>query len=607
MNSKIGITTSVNNDVNDLKVGTNSGSKNIRIYLIKPSLYDQDGYVIRFKKGVLPSNTMAVLNGLTEEIRKNKSLGEDVNIEVRLKDEIVDLVDPEVLIKEARQFPGKTLYCLCGVQTNMFARAADLARALVKENLDVMIGGFHVSGILSIFKEASPEMTELMEMGVTLVAGEVEESFGEIIEDACKGELKPLYSYLDKLPVLDNSFLPTLTRDYLKKFAVDYIGTMDCGRGCPYRCTFCTIINVQGNNMRQRETENLKDHFRSNYLNNNISYYFFTDDNFSRNPKWSEIFDFLIELWEEEGINIEFMMQVDTQAYKIPNFIDKSVRAGCTQVFIGMESLNPDNLSVAGKKQNKVDTYHQMIKLWRDRDVMTQVGYIIGFPFDTPEIVEQNIHDLSEQVGVDMASFFILTPLPGSQDHRILAEKGTPMSEDMNQYDSFRPVTAHPKMTDAEWIGAYNKAWKSFYSLKRMSRVLAAKRGSHLRDVFGSLLWYKYSIYVHQTHPMICGFVRLKDRKTRRPTFKREGRVKFFLKRSFEVAREIVLTLRVLSEFLYMRIKFRKNLKQTATRMGLRATRGGVKPPWKIDKSEVSNTVPAPGKEDAPTKKRVGV
>ena len=75
-----------------------------------------------------------------------------------------------------------------------------------------------------------------------------------------------------------------------------------------------------------------------------ITSYFITDDNFARNKNWEAILDRIIELRHEHGLKIHLNMQVDTCCHKIPRFIEKAARAGCTKVFIGLENINPDNL-----------------------------------------------------------------------------------------------------------------------------------------------------------------------------------------------------------------------------------------------------------------------
>ena len=119
------------------------------------------------------------------------------------------------------------------------------------------------------------------------------------------------------------------------------------------------------------------------------------------------------------------MMQVDTACARIPRFIEKASRAGCVQVFIGMESLREDNLQAAAKRQNKVGTYRDSIAQWHEAGVACHVGFIIGFPFDTYDRIMEDVRTLRDEILVDQASFFMLTPLPGSRDHRVAVDAGT--------------------------------------------------------------------------------------------------------------------------------------------------------------------------------------
>src|SRR5262249_60277738 len=93
---------------------------------------------------------------------------------------------------------------------------------------------------------------------------------------------------------------------------------------------------------------------------------------------------------------------------------------GCTRVFIGLENIKPDNLISAKKKQNRVHEYRQLFLEWRKRKVITYAGYILGFPNDTPERIARDIATVQQELPVDLLEFFILTPLPGSADHKPL-------------------------------------------------------------------------------------------------------------------------------------------------------------------------------------------
>jgi len=207
------------------------------------------------------------------------------------------------------------------VQTNQWPRAADLALEFRRRGFPVLLGGFHVSGVLELFPDPTPELVELLEAGVTLVHGEIEEAWGSILKDALSGRLAPRYDIHER-PGLQDAPLPRIPERYMRRFAYPHMATVDVGRGCPFNCSFCSIINVQGKAMRNREPQEIVRVVRENWKRG-IDYYFFTDDNFSRNPCWEEVFDGLIRLREEEGVEIDFIMQVDALAWKIPRFVEK--------------------------------------------------------------------------------------------------------------------------------------------------------------------------------------------------------------------------------------------------------------------------------------------
>ena len=499
------------------------------IYLIKPSKYDDQGYVIRHWRGVLPSNTLACLHGLTEDVRQRGVLGRRLRWRIELVDESVQRVDVSAIVRRSRRRSTRVIACLVGVQSNQFVRAGDLALALRAGGVAVLVGGFHVSGSLAMQPETPPELQRLLEAGVSLVAGEIEGRWERVLADALAGTLQPVYNFLLEPPPLQHAPLPKISPRHLRRFVAPNFGMLDCGRGCPFSCSFCTVINVQGRSMRFRDVTRLLEWVRDNYRRG-ISYYFFTDDNFCRNKHWEAILDGLMGL-RREGLRITFMIQADTQSYKLPNFIAKAKAAGCSQVFIGLESLNPANVEAAGKRQNRTAEFRALIEAYRASGINTHVAYIIGFPFDEPASVAADIRRLVEELGPEQASFFMLTPLPGSQDHLQLLQRGEPLDPDLNRYDSFRATVAHPRMSRDEWTRAYESAWKTFYSVENMQRILRRVRRENYWPVFGNFIWCKHSIMVEQGHPMVHGFVRLKARRDRRPGLPLESRWAYLQRR----------------------------------------------------------------------------
>jgi radical SAM superfamily enzyme YgiQ (UPF0313 family) len=495
--------------------------KKFRIALIKPSKYDDDGYVIRFWKGVLPSNTLNVLQGLTEAVKDSRVFG-DLRLEIVTFDETAERLPIRKIIRWSRRPGTKLVVGLVGVQTNQFPRAFDLARQFRAAGIDVIIGGFHTSGTINMLGDQEPDIQALVKESITIVSGEVEENWTGILADALYGRLKPIYSFaqdLQSLVDIGNSPLPRISPKTMRHFAKPSFGTTDTSRGCPFACSFCTIINVQGRKMRERSPESIAELLGTNYREHGVSFYFFTDDNFARKKLWRETFEEIIRL-RKEGIKVSFMMQVDL-ARKPNDFVRLAAEAGCTQVFIGMESVNPQNLKAEGKGQNQVEEYQAIIKEWHDAGIVVHTGYIIGLPFDTKEQVPQDIHYLMDVIQPDQASFFMLTPLPGSHDHREMKKRGEWMDPDFNKRDSFHATIDHPHMSAKEWTQVYEDAWKTFYSKENMIKVLS--RWNHNPKVYWNLIsiffWYKNAAVIEREHPMIAGFFRLKDRLSRRPGF----------------------------------------------------------------------------------------
>ncbi len=535
--------------------------KKLLVVLIKPSKYDDEGYVIRFWKGVLPSNTLSVMNGLTEDVKKRRIFG-DLEIEIITFDETCEKIPLKRILRWSRRPSTKLVVGLVGVQTNQFPRALELGRQLRAADIDVIMGGFHTSGTINMLSEQEPDIQEAIAESICIVSGEVEGRWEEILADALRGELKPIYSYaqdLQNLVDLGDAPAPVVSYKTMKHFAYTTFGTMDTSRGCPFACSFCTIINVQGRKMRERSPENIVEIIRRNYLDHKVHFYFFTDDNFARKKLWRETFEALIRLNEEEGIKIDFLMQIDL-ARKHKDFVRLAAQAGCSNVFIGMESVNPENLKAEGKVQNDVEQYANIVQEWHDVDVAVHVGYIIGLPYDTKEQTAKDIQYLTEVLQLDMASFFMLTPLPGSQDHKEMKNRGEWMDPDFNKRDSFHATIKHPRMSAEEWTLAYNDAWKTFYGKENLIRILS--RWSHNPHVYwaqmSNLFWYKNAALIEKEHPMIAGFFHMKDRTTRRPGFAIDSVPVHLWKRTKDIFHLFVAWARLLKEMEDVWLQTRK-------------------------------------------------
>ena len=512
---------------------TSSTTKKFQLVLIKPSHYDDDGYVIQWFRSAIPSNTLAVLHGLALDCQERRVLGEDVEIVVSAFDECNTHIKPKRIARQLAGGPG--LVALVGVQSNQFPRAMDIARPLRAAGVPVCIGGFHVSGCLSMLPGTTPELQQAIDLGVSLFAGEAEGHFDEVLRDAYRGTLKPLYNYMADLPSLDGAPMPILPATRIKRTG-GKITTFDAGRGCPFLCSFCTIINVQGRKSRRRSADDIEKIVRTN-LAQGINRFFITDDNFARNTDWEKVFDRLIAMREQEKLNLKFVIQVDTMCHRLPHFIEKAGRAGVARVFIGLESINPSALLGARKKQNKVAEYRKMLLEWKQAGVTVFAGYIVGFPGDTPESVLHDIQIIQRELPIDLLEPHCLTPLPGSEDHQKLYKAGVYLDPDLNKYDLEHVTTPHSTMSAEEWQKLYHDAWANYYSPEHLETVMrrSVATNSNAGNMTFLLLWYYSMVVLEKIDPLEGGYLRRKCRKERRPPLPIESPLVFYPRYVFDL------------------------------------------------------------------------
>jgi len=504
--------------------------KRLGILLIKPSRYDDEGYVIQWWRSFMVSNVLSVVAGIVVDAGKRKCLGSTVAIEAKLIDEAAEIVRPAKLARWLAQFDRAAVF-LVGAQTSQFPRALDLGHQFTKLGFPAIIGGFHVSGSLAMVPEWQPAFAGVKESGVSLYAGELECGIDELLADIWAGELKPLYNYLSQKA--DLSQAPDQVIDpALAAQTFDNLYGLEVGRGCPFVCSFCTIINVHGRSMRHRSPDAIERQVRDCVAKGSRKIVI-TDDNFARSPVWREITGMLARLQRELKVELDVFIQVDALATRIDGFVEACVAGGVKRVLIGLESIRPDNLAAASKGQNKVHQMRDMLLTWKRAGVVLFPAIIIGLANDTPERVAEDIRVLQDELPLDIVEFFLLTPLPGSEDHRRMTAQGVAMDADLNRYASMYPVTDHALMTRQEWQDLFWSCWRSYYSLRHLRTVIA--RGllfgastSEIRSTFvaslGAARW-------ERLNALDSGALRIKDRTSRRPGLPVPSAVPHFCKR----------------------------------------------------------------------------
>ena len=349
-----------------------------------------------------------------------------------------------------------------------------------------MIGGFHVSGAIAMSADACRPSARSCSTRASRWSWARSRSAGPTCcGTRSLGALQPLYDFLEE-PARPRrqaaARAPRADAAQVRPQATS--GTIDAGRGCPFSCSFCTIINVQGRKMRCRGAAHILEQIRDNYLlkaGEGVRHYFFTDDNFARNPEWEAIFDGLIAPARAEGIPIDFMMQVDVLAPQIAGFVDKAARAGCVQVFIGMETLRDDNLEAGGKQQNNAADYRQHDRRLAPAGRRLPRGLHHRLPVRHLRAGDgrraRAPRRAARRPGLVLHAH-AAARLRGSPRSR---RRGVAMDRDYNNFDSFHPTVA-PSADDARGMGAGRTGTRgpSSTPFEHMRRTLLAPEPPYL-------------------------------------------------------------------------------------------------------------------------------
>ncbi|MCP3678468.1 MAG: hypothetical protein GY721_13050 [Deltaproteobacteria bacterium] len=133
---------------------------------------------------------------------------------------------------------------------------------------------------------------------------------------------------------------------------------------------------------------------------------------------------------------------------------------------------------------------------------------------------------------MERLEFSVMTPLPGSQDHKEMSLNGEYMDPDLNKYDLYHVTTRHPKMSETEFQNAYRQAWTDYYSEENIITYLKRARagGVSMGKILGSTVVYYLIATLEDIHPLEAGVIRRKYRKDRRPGLPIESPFVFYSK-----------------------------------------------------------------------------
>jgi radical SAM superfamily enzyme YgiQ (UPF0313 family) len=404
----------------------------LRVKMILPALTEATSPFWRpIKYSLFPPLGLATLAGYLPDAAEVEI--QDEHVERLRLDDAPDLVVIQVYITSAR-------------------RAYAIADHYRRRGAYVALGGLHVT---SLPAEAALHAD-------TIFLGPGEDTWPRFLEDFRRG--CPARVYQSTLRTLAG--LPPIRRDLIKRRLYLVPNSIVVSRGCPHVCDFCykeaffeggKSFYTQTVDAALAEIERLP----GRHL------YFLDDHLFGDRRFATALFDGMRgmgRLWQAAGT---------VNAVLAPDLLERAVNAGLRSLFVGFETLNPDNLVEQRKYQNMRRDYAAAIRRLHDLGVMINGSFVFGMDGDDPSVFERTVEWAIEH-GIETATFHILTPYPGTALHRRIVDQGRITVHDWDLYDTRHAVFQPARMSGAQLEEGYRWAYREFYRWRSIVRGAAA-------------------------------------------------------------------------------------------------------------------------------------
>lgn len=333
--------------------------------------------------------------------------------------------------------------------TGFAMEAYRLALEYRKRGKTLIAGGPHVS-----FNEE-----EALEHVDSVVVGEAESVWSEVLNDFSRGNLKRTYRgrphHLQNLPSPRHDLLP---RQFLVRKVIQ------ATRGCPFSCSFCVTPKINPG-FRTRDIESILKEIRTDtfpfWWQNKLVW--FWDDNLTIRKR------FIVKLLTEMiPLKKWWLTQASIGVADDPELLDLLQKSGCIGIFFGIESFEPESLKQARKNQNQIEAYRRQITQLHKRGIAVMAGFIAGFDGDTPESIAAMADHLNE-IGVDVPFLSVLTPFRGTQAYEEYEKAGRLIPErDWSYYNGFNVAYTPKNLSVSELEIAHHDLWKRAFSLSRV-------------------------------------------------------------------------------------------------------------------------------------------
>lgn len=335
-------------------------------------------------------------------------------------------------------------YDLVGISclTYNSLRGYEIADAFKKRDVKVVFGGYHASLL--------PE--EAKKHADSVVIGEAELTWPQLLKDLGEGKLKPFYR-ADKVVEPEN--IPPARHD-IGVYTL-FSEAIQASRGCPTGCEFCAMQKIEGPRFRGRPVNNIIDEMKSIKTKT----IFFADASLTINPRFTK------SLFKEmKALNKKFECFGNINVLsRDDEFLKLAVDAGVNKWYVGIESISQENINAAGKGTNKVEEYGMAIRRIKDYGMKVTGFFMFGFDNDAPDIFNRTLKAIYEWE-LDEVSFSIVTPYPGTRLFQRLEKERRIISCDWSRYAEGNVNFKPKKMTEEELSNGIRNIAMEFFSLK---------------------------------------------------------------------------------------------------------------------------------------------
>ena len=431
-------------------------TKKLKILMIQPTLMRLSGVPVQAKKRLIMTMVTPYLAGLTP-----------------LSDDVV-VVDDKV-----QKIPYEGDFDLVAITTTTGSanRAYEISRKFRERKIPVVMGGFH----------STLHPADTLLHADSVVVGEAENVWGELLDDCRRGKIKSLYkaeqpSDMKSLPRPRYELLD------LSRYRI-HMMPIQATRGCNYHCDFCEVPVVYDGAYRMRPVEDIVEEIRQQKKIMGINQFQFIDDQLTGKHAFArELFKAL------KPLDIKWSCLWTLNTNHDEELLDLAIDAGCIHVNIGMESINQANLNDIHKKQNHVKDYIDLLKAMEKRRLFYSLNLMFGLDHDTPDVFPATL-DFLEKVRAPLAFFSIVSPREGTPLRARLNAENRVVDPTADQYSSGHVCMFVPKnMTKEQVEEGIDWVQRSFYSPRSiMKRLLYPKSPfTFHRDGLPSNLFFHY-------------------------------------------------------------------------------------------------------------------